>query len=106
MPTKSQRNIIESIAAIGGILTTTSFIPQVLVLFKSTQAQISLIFLYVFLVGMFFWLAHAIILNYYRDANDAAYTGISQMIFNSITIILILIIIIKTKKHKKGQKLE
>ena len=82
---------VEIIGTIGAILTTASFVPQVYKIFKSKAIEgISLSMYSVFLLGVIFWLIYGVMIR-----------SFSIILANSVTLILIIMIITMRIKKKK-----
>ena len=91
------KNIIWYVA---GSLTTISFIPQIILLFKNfrmkKQNELSLIFITILFISVILWLIYAIIIN-----NKYNKIKKSMIIWNSLSIIFIIIIIYIYKLNSK-----
>ena len=82
---------VEIIGTIGAILTTASFVPQVYKTFKSKAIDgISLSMYSVFLLGVIFWLIYGVMIR-----------SFSIILANSVTLILIIMIITMRIAYKK-----
>jgi uncharacterized protein with PQ loop repeat len=98
----SQKTIItEVIGILAGSLTASSALPQVISIFRYNTDSISMTFLYLFLAGTFTWLVYAILLNVWRGTEDSAYTAISLIIFQSVSLVLITMMVIKLSLIQK-----
>ena len=95
MPSSSQTLITETIGLIAGILTASSGIPQVISIYHNNNDSISPSFLYILFIGGILWLIYAILLNTWRGKDDSIYTAISLIIFQSLTTLTIILILLK-----------
>jgi len=78
---------------VAGLLTTTSFIPQVIRVYKLKSArEISLFFNIIFLVGIFVWLAYGIYMELF-----------SVTLWNSISAVLISILLAAKLKYGRAK---
>jgi uncharacterized protein with PQ loop repeat len=83
----------EAVAAVGGVLTTTSFIPQIIAVYKNGPREVSISFLYVYLAGSFMWLTYGIMVNAWKTESSQNFDGISVIVFSAITIVLVSTVI-------------
>ncbi len=76
--------LIEAIGIVAGILTTLSFIPQVIKIWQSRSAEdISTTMFLLFLVGILLWLLYGLL----RDS-------LAIILANSVTIVLVVTILV------------
>lgn len=76
--------LIEAIGLVAGVLTTLSFIPQVVKIWRSRSAEdISTTMFLLFLVGILLWLLYGLL----RDS-------LAIILANSVTIVLVVAILV------------
>ncbi|HSZ24104.1 MAG TPA: SemiSWEET transporter [Cytophagaceae bacterium] len=88
-------SFIETIGYIAAILTTVSFVPQVILVYKTKDtASISLLMFLIFSIGTFSWGLYGILLQ-----------QLPIIMANGVTLILALYILYMkyTEKHRKGK---
>tara|TARA_A100001011_G_scaffold394642_1_gene487529 strand:- start:437 stop:724 length:288 start_codon:yes stop_codon:yes gene_type:complete len=74
---------IEIIGIIAGFLTTISFLPEVIKIYKNSNINgISESFLYIYLLGVFFWIFYGIMIR-----------SISVIVFSLFNFILVILIL-------------
>jgi MtN3 and saliva related transmembrane protein len=85
--------IIEYLGILAGTLTTLSFLPQVLKIWKEREVHsISTLMYTLFCFGVFFWLIYGIILN-----------SLSLILANSVTLFLALCVLFLKISIEKNQ---
>ena len=85
--------IIEYLGILAGTLTTLSFLPQVLKIWKERDVRsISILMYTLFCFGVFFWLIYGIILN-----------SLSLILANSVTLFLALCVLFLKISIEKNQ---
>jgi uncharacterized protein with PQ loop repeat len=88
-------SMIEAFGYTAGILSVTSFIPQVYTSVTTVTQRLNIWFVLVFIIGLIFWTIYGalLVLEDLRenpDTNDPK--GIAVLVFNAIALILNLII--------------
>jgi MtN3 and saliva related transmembrane protein len=82
---------VEFVGFLAGILTTVSFIPQVMHVVRTKSVQdISPLMYSLFCVGVLFWFIYGILLG-----------ALAAIVANSITLVLSAIILFYTIKYRK-----
>ena len=99
----------ETIGYIAGLLTTSSFIPQVLKSYKikinninsskKIVPDISIYFLSIIFIGMNLWIIYGITVYIHaKKKNKKTHSGLSIILWNGISVLLSLLVIIFTLK--------
>ena len=83
--------LIKTIGFLAGLLTTVSFLPQVIKTYQTKRAEdFNLAFMLLFTVGLIFWLVYGIILREWPI-----------ILANSVTLVLNFILLGMKMKYKK-----
>lgn len=85
----------ETIGATAGVLTIVAGIPQLIKIFRENTDRLSLAFLYLLLAGALLWFLYSILLNSWRAPSESKYKGLALVVFELLTIIFIVIVIVK-----------
>tara|TARA_Y100000991_G_C21882960_1_gene310259 strand:+ start:47 stop:382 length:336 start_codon:yes stop_codon:yes gene_type:complete len=99
----------ETIGYIAGLLTTSSFIPQV---FKSYQimknnlsnnqkieSEISLYFIFIICIGMVLWIIYGITIYIHaKKENKKTHSGLSIILWNGVSVLFASLVIVFTLK--------
>ncbi len=83
--------LIKTIGFLAGLLTTASFLPQVIKTYQTKRAEdFNLAFMLLFTVGLIFWLVYGIIIREWPI-----------ILANSVTLVLNFILLGMKLKYKK-----
>jgi MtN3 and saliva related transmembrane protein len=85
--------LIRTIGFLAGILTTISFLPQVIKTWRTKRVEdFNLLFMLLFTIGLIFWLVYGIIINEWPI-----------ILANSVTLVLNFVLLWMKLKYKNKQ---